>query len=64
MTVVEPIMTKPGPPGTQPGSRQGIVIDVAVAAGRLPIMTVGTPGGMIWSGKPGWGKGVGAGAGG
>jgi hypothetical protein len=48
----------------QPGRRHGIVMDVAVAAGKLPIITVGTPGGMIWSGKPGWGNGVGVGAGG
>jgi hypothetical protein len=57
-------MTIPGPAGIQPGSRQGIVMEVAVAAGRLPINTVGTPGGMISSGNPGCGNGVGAGAGG
>ncbi len=64
MTVIEPIMTSPGPPGTQPGKRHGIVMEVAVAAGKLPIITVGTPGGMIVSGRPGCGNGVGAGAGG
>jgi hypothetical protein len=31
----------------QPGRRHGIVMEVAVAAGKLPIITVGTPGGMI-----------------
>jgi hypothetical protein len=60
-TVVEPIMIMPGPAGTQPGSRQGIVIEVTVAAGRLPISTVGAPGGMIASGNPGCGSGVGVG---
>src|SRR5271165_6673990 len=63
-TVIEPIMIMPGPAGTQPGNRHGIVIDVTVAAGRLPINTVGAPGGMISSGKPGCGSGVGVGAGG
>jgi hypothetical protein len=62
--VVDPIMIVPGPAGIQPGNRHGIVMDVAVAAGKLPIMTVGTPGGMICSGKPGCGSGVGVGAGG
>jgi hypothetical protein len=57
-------MTVPGPAGMQPGKRHGIVMEVAVAAGKLPIITVGTPGGMICSGKPGWGNGVGVGAGG
>jgi hypothetical protein len=63
-TVVEPIMIMPGPAGTQPGSKHGIVIEVTVAAGRLPMSTVGAPGGMIAKGNPGCGSGVGAGAGG
>ena len=57
-------MIMPGPAGMHPGKRQGMVIEVAVAAGRLPINTVGAPGGMIASGNPGCGSGVGAGAGG
>jgi hypothetical protein len=57
-------MIMPGPAGMHPGSRQGIVMEVAVAAGKLPINTVGAPGGMIASGNPGCGSGVGAGAGG
>jgi len=64
MTVIEPIMIMPGPAGMQPGNRQGIVIEVTVAAGKPPIITVGTPGGMISSGNPGCGIGVGVGAGG
>lgn len=54
----------PGPAGTQPGNMHGIVIELTVAAGRPPIITVGAPGGMICSGSPGCGTGVGAGAGG
>ena len=63
-TVVEPIMIVPGPAGMHPGNKQGMVIEVTVAAGRLPIKTVGAPGGMMASGNPGCGSGVGAGAGG
>jgi hypothetical protein len=37
----------------QPGSMQGMVMEVTVAAGRLPMSTVGAPGGMMASGKPG-----------
>ncbi len=33
MTVVDPIVTMPGPPGTQPGKRHGVVVLVTVAAG-------------------------------
>jgi len=33
MTVVEPIDTIPGPPGTQPGKVHGVVVLVTVAAG-------------------------------
>ena len=50
---MEPSMMVPGPAGMHPGSRQGMVMPVAVAAGRPPIITVGTPGGMICSGNPG-----------
>jgi hypothetical protein len=57
-------MIMPGPAGMQPGNRHGIVMEVTVAAGRLPIKTVGAPGGMIASGNPGCGNGVGVGAGG
>jgi len=63
-TVVEPIITWPGPAGMHPGNRHGIVMEVTVAAGRLPMSTVGAPGGMISSGNPGCGSGVGVGAGG
>ena len=56
-------MIMPGPPGTQPGSMQGIVVSVTRAAGRLLIRTVGSPL-MIISGNPGCGTGVGVGAGG
>ena len=60
-TVVEPREIMPGPPGTQPGSMQGVVVSVARAAGMLPISTVGSPL-MIVSGSAGCGTGVGTGA--
>jgi len=41
-----------------------VIGTLAVAAGKLPIITVGTPGGMICNGRPGCGTGVGVGAGG
>lgn len=63
-TVGEPMRIIPGPPGTQPGSMHGIVWPVMIAAGMLPINTVGAPGGMSISGSAGWGTGVGTGAGG
>ena len=63
MTVADPLATMPGPPGTQPGSMQGVVVLVKVAAGCPPISTVGTPL-MIVRGRAGWGTGVGVGAGG
>ena len=52
-TVGEPIMIIPGPPGTQPGRMQGMVWSPMHAAGKLPIRTVGAPGGMIISGSAG-----------
>lgn len=42
ITVIEPIATTPGPPGTHGGTVHGPVMLPTVAAGRLPIMTVGT----------------------
>jgi hypothetical protein len=63
MTVVDPMMTIPGPPGTQPGRTHGTVVLVSVAAGIKPIMTVGTPLTMA-RGRAGCGTGVGVGAGG
>lgn len=62
-TVNEPRRILPGPPGTQPGSMQGMVLLPSVAAGMLPIITVKQPS-MMASGRPGWGTGVGTGAGG
>jgi hypothetical protein len=43
---------------------QGIVMSVNRAAGKLPIRTVGAPGGIIIKGNAGCGTGVGTGAGG
>jgi hypothetical protein len=43
MTVVDPMTTVPGPPGTQPGSVQGVVVLVTRAAGCFPISTVNMP---------------------
>jgi hypothetical protein len=63
MTVAEPIMIIPGPPGTHGTMVQGAVWSMTRAAGMPPIMTVGHPW-MIVSGMPGWGTGVGVGAGG
>src|SRR4051812_46216634 len=62
-TVNEPSRTLPGPPGTQPGSMQGVVVLPRVAAGMLPTITVKTPS-MSVSGSAGCGAGVGTGAGG
>jgi hypothetical protein len=42
---------------------QGMVLLPSVAAGMLPIITVKQPS-MMASGRPGWGTGVGTGAGG
>lgn len=63
ITVPEPMEIIPGPAGTQPGNRQGIVVSVKRAAGIPPIITVNSPL-IIASGNPGWGTGVGVGAGG
>src|SRR5258708_2676195 len=63
ITVVEAIIIMPGPPGAQPGRRQGAVISVMRAAGLPPIRTLGCPL-MMASGIGGWGRGVGTGAGG
>src|SRR3954463_13266706 len=63
-TDVDPEMTIPGPAGTQPGSMHGMVWPVMTAAGRLPMSTVGAPGGISISGSAGCGTGGGTGAGG
>ncbi len=63
MTVVDPMTTMPGPPGTQPGSVHGVVVLVSRAAGWLPMSTVNMPV-IIVTGSAGWGTGVGTGAGG
>jgi len=43
MTVVEPIATVAGPPGTQPASVHGVVTLPTCAAGWLPMSTVNAP---------------------
>lgn len=63
-TVGDPIIIIPGPPGTQPGSMQGMVLSPKSAAGMFPMRTVGAPGGIISNGRAGCGTGVGTGAGG
>ena len=63
ITVVEPLTTFPGPPGTQPGNTHGEVVLPTVAAGWLPMSTLNIPV-TIGSGRAGCGKGVGTGAGG
>ena len=63
LTVIEPLVIIPGPPGTQPGKVQGPDLQSAVAAGLPPIMTVGFPS-INGRGSPGCGAGVGTGAGG
>lgn len=63
-TLVEPLHTMPGPPGTQLGIRHGTVWLVTTAAGSELISTVGTTAGMIINGIGGCGIGVGVGAGG
>ena len=62
-TVADPMAMTPGPPGTHPGSMQGVVLSVIRAAGRLPMRTLGWPVMMV-SGTGGCGTGVGTGAGG
>lgn len=64
ITVMEPRVIIPGPPGTQPGSMHGTDCDVAVAAGRPPISTVAHVLLTMVSGSAGCGSGVGTGAGG
>ena len=64
ITVIDPIATIPGPPGTQLGMMQGSVWLVTVAAGRLPIKTMGWQFSMIMIGMGGCGMGVGTGPGG
>ena len=61
-TVAEPLATKPGPPGTQEGSRHGSVMVVTTAAWRLLIMTVGMQASTSWWVLHGCGMGVGTGA--
>src|SRR6266702_4266474 len=60
-TVIEPLETRPGPPGMQVGSMHGVVWLVATAAGRLLISTGGTVLSMIGSGIGGCAIGVGTG---
>ena len=63
LTVIEPLATIPGPPGTHPGIIHGIDLHSAVTAGLFAIMTVGLPS-IIARGTPGCGDGVGTGPGG
>jgi len=63
ITVAEPMTTFPGPAGTQPAVIHGPVVLPTLAAGWPPIRTLNAPV-IIGSGKPGWGTGVGTGAGG
>jgi len=62
-TVEEPLVTIPGPAGTQDGSIQGVVMLPTWAAGIPPIRTFIAPVIMV-RGTAGWGTGVGTGAGG
>ena len=52
LTVMDPFVIIPGPPGTQLGKMHGAVLHRAVAAGLFPIMTVGLPS-MSAKGRPG-----------
>lgn len=61
MTFDEPMVTVPGPPGTQLAKVHGVVVLVTVAAGCLPINTVAIPVIMV-NGIAGCGTGVGTGA--
>ena len=63
ITVKEPMTTVAGPPGTQAGSVQGVVMLPIRAAGMLPISTLNAPV-IIVTGRAGWAEGVGVGAGG
>jgi hypothetical protein len=64
MTVVDPMATTPGPPGTHGGTMQFCVMLPTTAAGRLSIKTVMTQPLTIGNGIGGCGSGVGVGAGG
>jgi len=64
ITVVDPIATIPGAPGTQVGIRHGPVWLPTTAAGMLLIITVGAVFSRIGKGIGGWASGVGTGAGG
>ena len=59
----DPLAMIPGPAGTHPGNVQGPDMSDTRAAGLFPIRTVGQPLTSV-SGNPGWGMGVGTGAGG
>ena len=63
MTVVEPMATVPGPPGTQPAKVHGVVVLPIRAAGWLPMSTLNAPVTIV-TGRAGCGTGVGTGAGG
>jgi hypothetical protein len=63
MTVVDPMTTLAGPPGTQPAVVHGVVVLPIWAAGWLPMSTVNAPV-IIVTGRAGCGTGVGVGAGG
>lgn len=41
ITLIEPIATMPGPPGTHGANVQGTVMEVTVAAARLLMLTFG-----------------------
>jgi hypothetical protein len=62
-TVADPLEIIPGPAGTQPASKQGVVMSVTRAAGIFPIRQLGCPL-TIASGIGGCGTGVGTRAGG
>src|SRR5947207_7388259 len=64
ITVKQPSVTMPGPPGTHGGSLHGVVCDVIVAPCRLLTMTVAAQLLVIVSMRHEWGTGVGTGAGG
>ena len=62
LTLDEPFVIIPGPPGTQGGSMQGLLWSMTRAAALLSIFTFGEHGGMIANGSAGCGTGVGTGA--
>ena len=61
ITVAEPLLMMPGPPGTQLGSMHGVDWSVTRAAGLFEIITVGAPLMMV-NGNAGCATGVGVGA--